>query len=177
MWTRLTQIVLALIAVSTVAGCSGQKIQTLKDAICCDGGYEYRYGDRFAAEKETDARLAALEKVRQRLSEELAAAKKGNDALSAKNRSLEEQLADHDRELTSSRTTLNQTSARNADLERQLADTQSGLASSQSQVSALQAGAGDSSKLAAELAAAQVTVAALQAGAGDKDKLADGRPE
>jgi hypothetical protein len=24
-------------AVSTVASCSGQKIETLKDAICCDG--------------------------------------------------------------------------------------------------------------------------------------------
>ena len=171
--TRLIQnTVLTLMAMVAVAGCSGQKIQTLKDAICCDGGYEYRYGDRFAAEKETNARLAALERDRQRLSEELAAAKKENDALSAKSRSLEDQLVDRDRELTSSRSNLNQTSARNADLERQLADTQSGLASSQSQVSALQAGAGDSGKLAAELAAAQVTVAALQAGAGDKDRLA-----
>jgi chemotaxis protein MotB len=171
--TRLIQgIILTLMATIAVAGCSGQKIQTLKDAICCDGGYEYRYGDRFAAEKETDARLAALEKDRQRLAEELAAARKEHDALSAKSRSLEDQLADRDRELSSSRANLNQANARNADLERQVTDAQSGLASSQSQVSALQAGAGDSTKLAAELAAAQVTVAALQAGAGDKDKLA-----
>ncbi len=165
MWERLTRIVLALIALSTAAGCNGQKIQTLKDAVCCDGGYEYRYRDRFAAEKETDARLAALERDRQRLTEELAAARKD--------------LADRDRELSSSlaktesvQSDLNRANARNADLERQLADAQSGLASSQAQVSALQAGAGDSAKLAAELAAAQVTVAALQAGAGDKDKLA-----
>jgi hypothetical protein len=37
MWTRFARIALALIAVSTVASCSGQKIETLKDAICCDG--------------------------------------------------------------------------------------------------------------------------------------------
>jgi chemotaxis protein MotB len=172
MSTRLTRTVLALIALSTVAGCSGQKIQTLKDAVCCDGGYEYRYGDRFAAEKASSDRFAALERERQRLSDE-------NEALSAKSRSLEDQLANRDRELTSSRAKtesiqgeLNQANARSAELERQLATSQSSLASSQSQVSALQAGAGDSGKLAAELAAAQVTVAALQAGAGDKDKLA-----
>jgi chemotaxis protein MotB len=179
MSTRLTRTVLALIALSTVAGCSGQKIQTLKDAVCCDGGYEYRYGDRFAAEKASSDRFAALERERQGLSDELAAARKENEALSAKSRSLEDQLANRDRELTSSRAKtesvqgeLNQANARSAELERQLATSQSSLASSQSQVSALQAGAGDSGKLAAELAAAQVTVAALQAGAGDKDKLA-----
>ena len=179
MSTRFTRTVLALIALSTVAGCSGQKIQTLKDAVCCDGGYEYRYGDRFAAEKASSDRFAALERERQRLSDELSAARKENEALSAKSRSLEDQLANRDRELTSSRAKtesvqgeLNQANARSAELERQLATSQSSLASSQSQVSALQAGAGDSGKLAAELAAAQVTVAALQAGAGDKDKLA-----
>ncbi|HEX6949956.1 MAG TPA: OmpA family protein [Nitrospira sp.] len=179
MSTRLTRTVLALIALSTVAGCSGQKIQTLKDAVCCDGGYEYRYGDRFAAEKASSDRFAALERERQRLSDELSAARKENEALSAKSRSLEDQLANRDRELSSSRAKtesiqgeLNQANARSAELERQLATSQSSLASSQSQVSALQAGAGDSGKLAAELAAAQVTVAALQAGAGDKDKLA-----
>jgi chemotaxis protein MotB len=172
MSTRLTRTVLALIALSTVAGCSGQKIQTLKDAVCCDGGYEYRYGDRFAAEKASSDRFATLERERQRLSDE-------NEALSAKSRSLEDHLANRDRELTSSRAKtesiqgeLNQANARSAELERQLATSQSSLASSQSQVSALQAGAGDSGKLAAELAAAHVTVAALQAGAGDKDKLA-----
>ena len=179
MSSRLTRTVLALIALSTVAGCSGQKIQTLKDAVCCDGGYEYRYGDRFAAEKASSDRFAALERERQGLSDELSAARKENEALSAKSRSLEDQLANRDRELSSSRAKtesiqgeLNQANARSAELERQLATSQSSLASSQSQVSSLQAGAGDSGKLAAELAAAQVTVAALQAGAGDKDKLA-----
>src|SRR5262245_2553615 len=103
MRTRFTRIVLALIVVSMAAGCSGQKIQTLKDAVCCDGGYEYRYRDRFAAEKETEARMAALERDRQRLTNELAAAKKETEALSARTRSLEDQLADRDRELASLR--------------------------------------------------------------------------
>jgi len=175
----MTRIVLALMTLSIAAGCSGQKIQTLKDAICCDGGYEYRTRDRFAAEKETEARIAALERERQRLNDELAAARNDNEALSAKRRSLDDQVADRDRELTSSRAKtdamqreLSQASAKSADLERQLADSQRMLSSSQSQVSALQAGAGDSEKLAAELAAAQVMVAALQAGATDKDQLA-----
>ena len=179
MHRRLTRIVLALIAVSTAVGCSGQKIQTLKDAVCCDGGFEYRYGDRFAAEKASSDRFAALERDRQRLNDELSAARKENEALSAKSRSLEDQLADRDRELTSSRAKtesvqgdLNRANARSADLERQLGEAQGSLASSQSQISALQAGAGDSGTLAAELAAAQVAVAALQAGAGDNDKLA-----
>ena len=148
-------------------------------AICCDGGYEYRNKDRFAAEKasaDMAARLAALEKERQRLADGLAAARKDNGALSDRAKSLEGQLADRDRELASLRSgasdsarltsqqlssaqgELDQTKARAADLERQLA--------------ALQAGAGDKDKLAADLASAQSQLAALQAGAGDKDTLA-----
>lgn len=148
-------------------------------AICCDGGYEYRNKDRFAAEKASSdmaARLAALEKERQRLADELAAARKDNGALSDRAKSLEGQLADRDRELASLRSgssdsarlasqqlssaqgELDQTKARAADLERQLA--------------ALQSGAGDKDKLAADLASAQSQLAALQAGAGDKDTLA-----
>src|SRR5690348_8062624 len=147
-------------------------------AICCDGGYEYRNKDRFAAEKASSdmaARLAALEKERQRLADELAAARKDNGALSERAKSLEGQLADRDRELASLRSgagdsarlasqlssaqgELDQTKVRAADLERQLA--------------ALQAGAGDKDKLAADLASAQSQLAALQAGAVDKDGLA-----
>lgn len=47
--------------------------------ICCDGGYEYRNRNRFDAEKaaaDLNARLAAFEKERQRLADELAAARK-----------------------------------------------------------------------------------------------------
>ncbi len=184
------------------AGCSGQKIPTLKEAICCDGGYEYRNRDRLAAEKaaaDMAARLAALERERQRLADDLAAAKQERDASAARSKSLEEQLADRDRELASLRSSagdaarltgqlsavqgeLDQSSARAADLERQIADLRAAvsekdrlaadLASAQAQVAALQAGAGDKDKLAADYAGAQAQLAALQAGVGDKQKLA-----
>ena len=151
MWTRFARIALALIAVSAVAGCSGQKIETLKDAICCDGGYEYRHRDRFAAEKD-----------RQRLIDELAAARKENEALSARARSVEDQLADRERELASLRAkgedsgrVSSQFSSMQGDLDR-----------------SLERQLADKDKLAAELVAAQATVAALQAGTGDRDKLA-----
>lgn len=149
------------------------------NAICCDGGYEYRHRNQWDADnasKDMAARLAALEKERQRLADELAAAKKENGALSDRVKALESQLADRDRELaalrssagdssklasqlSSAQSDLNQSKARTAELERQL--------------TAAQASAGgDKDKLAADLAAAQSQLAALQAGAGDKDKLA-----
>ncbi|HET9574866.1 MAG TPA: OmpA family protein [Nitrospira sp.] len=174
MMKHLTVLLFVITSIIAATGCSG-----VKDAICCDGGYEYRNKDRFAAEKASSdmaARLAALEKERQRLADELAAARKDNGALSDRAKSLEGQLADRDRELASLRSgasdsarlasqqlssaqgELDQTKARAADLERQLA--------------ALQSGAGDKDKLAADLASTQSQLAALQAGAGDKDTLA-----
>lgn len=144
----------ATMTVIMAAGCSGQKIQTLKEAICCDGGYEYRYADRFAAEKasaDREARIAALERDRQRLSDELAASKRETAALSDQVKSFEGQLAERDRELTS----LRSSAGDSAQLAGQLSSAQ-----------------GESGRLAAELAASQASVAALQAGAHDKDKLA-----
>ncbi|MEQ1655702.1 MAG: OmpA family protein [Nitrospira sp.] len=149
------------------------------NAICCDGGYEYRHRNQWDADnasKDMAARLAALEKERQRLADELAAAKRENGALSDRVKALESQLADRDRELaalrssagdssklatqlSSAQSDLSQSKARTAELERQLAAAQASAG-------------GDKDKLAADLAAAQSQVAALQAGAGDKDKLA-----
>ena len=149
------------------------------NAICCDGGYEYRHRNQWDADnasKDMAARLAALEKERQRLVDELAAAKKENGALSDRVKALESQLADRDRELanlrsssgdasklasqlSSAQSDLTQSKARTAELERQLAAAQASAG-------------GDKEKLAADLAAAQSQLAALQAGAGDKDKLA-----
>ncbi len=149
------------------------------NAICCDGGYEYRHRNQWDADnasKDMAARLAALEKERQRLADELAAAKKENGALSDRVKALESQLADRDRELaalrssagdssklasqlSSAQSDLTQSKARTAELERQLAAAQASAG-------------GDKDKLAADLAAAQSQLTALQAGAGDKDKLA-----
>ena len=181
--TRFTRTVLALIAVCMAAGCSGQKIQTLKDAICCDGGYEYRYGDRFAADKATSDRIAALEKDRQRLTEELAAARKDNEALSAKTRSLEDQLADRNRELASLRSSAGDSSKLAGELTTTQADRDrlaAALAASQASLVAAQAGGGrDKDTLAEELARAnkrnselEAQLAALNATGADKDKLA-----
>jgi chemotaxis protein MotB len=89
------------------------------------------------APKETDgnaARLAALEKERQRLADELAAAQKQNGALNSRVSDLERQLA--------------AAKQRNADLEAQLA--------------AMGSMAGDKNKLAAELAAARQRIADLE---------------
>lgn len=162
-------------------------------AICCDGGYEYRHRNQWDADasaKDMASRLAALEKERQRLADELAAARKENGGLSDRAKTLEGQLADRDRELaalrngagatsaglasqlSSAQSDLDQSRARVADLERQHATTQS-------QLSVLQAGTGDKDKLAAELATEkqnnadlQSQLAAMGGGAGDKDKLA-----
>ncbi|MBI3357716.1 MAG: OmpA family protein [Nitrospirae bacterium] len=153
--------------------------------ICCDGGYEYRYRDRIEAQKaasDLKSRLAALERERQQLADQLAAAQKQNDALSTRVSDLERQLSDKDREITalqsgagdasklasqlsSAQGDLAQSQARAADLERQLASLQDSQA-------VLQASSGDKDRLAAELAAAQSQLAALQADSGDKDKLA-----
>jgi chemotaxis protein MotB len=157
-------------------GCNGQKIETFKGAICCDGGYEYRHRDRFASEKATEARVAALENDRQRLTDELAAARKDNEALSARSRSLEDQLAERDRELASFRSKTGEDSVR---LSRQLSSAQGELerantrvADLERQVGELQGAAVERDRLAGELAAATAGAAALQAGTGDKDKLA-----
>lgn len=137
------------------AGCSGQKIQTLKEAICCDGGYEYRYADRFAAEKaaaEREARIAALERGRQRLSDELAASKRETAQLAS------------------------QLSSAQGESQRLAAE----LAISQASVATLQAGAGDKDK-ASELAAAKQRNAELEtqlaaargSGAGANQRVAE----
>jgi len=180
--TRFTRTMLALIAASAAAGCAGQKIHTLKDAICCDGGYEYRYGDRFAADKATFDRIAALEKDRQRLTEELAAARKDNEALSAKSRSLEDQLAERDRELASLRSSAGDSSKLAGELATTQADRDrlaAALAASQASLVAAQAVGGDKDKLAQELAQAnkrnselEAQLAAVNATGAHKDKLA-----
>lgn len=146
--------------------------------ICCDGGYEYRHRNQWDgdnASKDMAARLAALEKERQRLADELAAAQRQNANLNGRVSDLERQLADRDRELASLRSgagdsakLANQLSAANSERDR--------LAS---QLAAMQSGAGDADKLAADLAAAKRRIAELEAqlaamggAAGDKDKFA-----
>jgi chemotaxis protein MotB len=118
------------------------------------------------------ARLAALERDRQRLADELDAARKQNAALSGRVAELERQLADRDRELAALRAGAGDSSK----LASQLAAAQSDLSRAQ----------GDKDKLAAELAAAKQRIAELEAqlnqskgdlAKAEKDLLKALRPE
>jgi chemotaxis protein MotB len=98
---------------------------------------------------EAAARLAALENDRQRLADELAAAKKQNGALNSRVSDLERQLADRDREIASLR---------------------SGAGNSAMLASQLSASNSDKDKLAADLEAARKRNADLDAQLADRDK-------
>ena len=131
------------------------------NAICCDGGYEYRNRNRLEAGKASDdmaSRLAALEKERQRLADELAAAQKQNGTLSSRVSDLERQLADRDRELAA----LRSGAGDSAKLASQLSAANSERDRLAAQLAAAQSGAGDAGKLAAELAAAKQRIAELE---------------
>jgi chemotaxis protein MotB len=122
--------------------------------------------------QEMAARLAALERERQRLADELEAARRQNGALSSRVNDLERQLADRDREIAALRSGAGD-SARLA----------SQLAAAQSDLSRLQA---DKDRLAAELAAANQRIADLESqlnqskgdlAKAEKDLLKALRPE
>ena len=98
---------------------------------------------------EAAARLAALENDRQRLADELAAAKRQNGALNSRVSDLERQLADRDREIASLR---------------------SGAGDSAMLASQLSASTSDKDKLAADLEAARKRNADLDAQLADRDK-------
>jgi chemotaxis protein MotB len=101
------------------------------------------------ASKQATARLAALENDRQRLVDELAAAKKQNGALSSRVSDLERPLADRDREIASLR---------------------SGAGASAMLASQLATANSDRDKTAADLAAARQRNADLEAQLADRDK-------
>ncbi|ALA56638.1 OmpA family protein [Nitrospira moscoviensis] len=175
---RITTSILAA-TLAGVAGCSTWD----KTAICCDGGYEYRHRHQWDADKasaEMAARLAALERERQRLADELDAARKQTGALSGRVSDLERQLADRDRDLTALRSAAGD-SARLAgqlssaqgdlsraqqhanDLEQQLASARQRNTDLEAQLAALSGAAGDKDRLAADLAATKQRNAELEA--------------
>lgn len=179
---NMTKAAVIAIGLLSVAGNASASDWT---PICCDGGYEYRHRNQFDADKasaDMASRLAALEKERQRLADELAAAQKQNGALSSRVSDLERQLADRDREIAS----LRSGAGDSAKLASQLSAAQSSLDQSKAhasdlerQLAAAQGSGADRDKLATELAAAKRRIAELEAqlaamgsAAGDKDKLA-----
>lgn len=164
--------------------------------ICCDGGYEYRHRNQWDAEQaaaDMAARLAAQERERQRLADELMAAQKQNANLTSRNGDLEQQLAGRDRELASLRSNASDSSklssqlsstqgeldlakGRISDLERSLAAAGAGAAASQA---ASHSSAAETDRLKAELAAANQRAASLDAqlvgmegASGDKARVA-----
>src|SRR4029079_5746970 len=140
----------AVLATSVVvlAGCSSYIKQP---EVCIDQKwYGYVQGPpcspttKMAASDDTALRLAALEKERHRLADELAAAQRQNGALSSRVSDLERQLADRDRENAalcagggdSDKLAADLAASRQriADLEKQLADCEARLADLRNQL-------------------------------------------
>lgn len=119
------------------------------------------------ASKETAARLAALEGDRQRLADELEAARRQNDALSSRVSDLERQLADHDSQLSEARTERDQVAAKLATLQSSAGETDT----LSSELAAARQHIEDHDRLAAELeaqlAAARQRIADLEGQLGE----------
>lgn len=158
---KATVIVTGLVA---LMGCSSSLRQTSgyikQPEVCIDRWYGYHQGSGCPsaatlaapdASKEMAARLAALEQDRQRLADELEAARRQNAGLSSRVSDLERQLADRDQEIAA----LRSDSGDSSRLSNQLSAAQSDLSQSQ----------GDKDRLAAELAAARQHI-------DDHDRLA-----
>ncbi len=184
----------AALAASLMAVAACSALETT--AICCDGGYEYRHRNQWDAEKaaaDKEARLAALERDRQRLADEVALAQKQSGQLTGRLTNLEQQLADRDRELASLRahageaaalasqlsaaqSDLSQSKDQSGNLTGQLEAAKQRSAELETQLAALGSAAGDKDKLAAELAAAHQRIAQVEAqlaaAGADKDRVA-----
>ena len=153
MRTLTTAIVMTGLVVLT--GCSSSLTQhpdtyIKQPTVCIDRWYGYHLESGCPttaktvapdASKEMADRLAALQRDRQRLADELEAARRQNDDLSSRVGDLERQLADRDRELAALRTDAGDSTR----LSSRLAAAQSDLSRPQ----------GDKDRLAAELAAAR----------------------
>lgn len=151
---------MVLIGVVALAGCSSLSKDhpsgyIKQPTVCIDKKwYGYYQGSgcpaatKAVASDPTADRLAALERERQQLADELAAARRQNGALSSRVSELERQLAERDREIA----TLRSGSGESAALASQLAGARGDLSQSQS----------EKDRLAAELAAANQRIADLE---------------
>jgi chemotaxis protein MotB len=152
----------ASILAATVLAFAGTAGAVDLNAICCDGGYEYRHPSNW-------------EKEQQRLKDELAAAHKQLTDRERELASLRAGASDSSRlasQLSSTQGELAQAKGRISELERSLAAAGAGA-------SASEAASRENARLAAELALANdeknrlaSDLAALKGSAGDKDKLA-----
>jgi chemotaxis protein MotB len=168
MRTRNTSML--LIGLVALAGCSAFKdhppSHIKQPTVCVDKGwYGYYQGSGCPstakvtapdASQEMAARLAALERDRQRLADELKAARRENGALSDRVSDLERQLGERDREIAA----LRSGSSDSAALSSQLAAARGDLSQSQD----------EKERLAAELAAAKQRNADLEGQLAERDQ-------
>ncbi|UVT22183.1 MAG: OmpA family protein [Nitrospira sp.] len=143
--------------------------------VCIDQWYGYHQGSGCPstakvvppdASQEMAARLAALERDRQRLADELEAARKQNGTLSNRVSDLERQLADRDREIVA----LRSSTGDSVTLASQLSAAQMEKDGLAAELAAARQHSGDKDRLAAELAAANQRVADLESQLADRDK-------
>lgn len=176
------RVIKTVVVAAGLLGFAGSASAIDWSAICCDGGYEYRHRNQWdadSASKDMASRLAALERERARLADELAAAQRQNANLSGRVSDLERQLADREREIASLRSgagdssaLASQLSAANSEKDRMAAALAAANSDLSATNSALAAANSDTNRLAAELAAANSALAAAKLGTGDKDKTA-----
>jgi chemotaxis protein MotB len=153
-----TMVTTCLVALTACSSIEQPETYIRQPTICIDKkwyGYHRAGGCPSAtkavapdASKDMAARLAAFERDRQRLADELEAARRQNGALSSRVSDLERQLADRDREIAA----LRSGSDDYAMLSSQVASAQSDLSQSQ----------GEKDRLAAELAAAKQRIEDLE---------------
>jgi chemotaxis protein MotB len=166
---RLGKGVLLMTGLVALVGCSSLKHSDSyikQPTVCVDKKwYGYHQGTGCPsttkvvapdASQEMAARLAALERDRQRMADELEAARRQNGALSGRVSELERQLADRDREIAA----LHAGSGDQARLSTQLSAAQGDLGQSQA----------EKDRLAAELAAAKQRADDLEGQLANRDK-------
>ena len=156
---RTSKAIMVLTGLVALVGCSSSGQQSgsyiKQPEVCIDKKwYGYHQGSgcpstaAAAVADPTADRLAALERERQRLAEELEAARRQNGVLSGRVSDLERQLAERDREIAALRSGSGEAAA----LTSQLSAAQGDLSQSQS----------EKDRLAAELAAAKQRIADLE---------------
>ena len=156
---QISKTIMIMTGLVALVGCSSSGQQSgsyiKQPEVCIDKKwYGYHQGSgcpstatAVAADPSAD-RLAALERERQRLAEELEAARRQNGTLSSRVNDLERQLAERDREIAALRSGAGNAAA----LTSQLSAAQGDLSQSQS----------EKDRLAAELAAARQRIADLE---------------
>jgi chemotaxis protein MotB len=159
---------IALVGCSSSTKHQGSYIK--QPEVCIDKKwYGYHLGSgcpstvKTVASDPTADRLAALERERQRLADELEAARRQNGALSSRVSELERQLADRDHEIAHLRSGAGDTSALTSQLQSERDRLAAELAVAIQQM-------GDHDRLATDVSAARQRISDLEAQLADRDR-------